>query len=95
MSHELLAFFGRGRADRAPTVSVLDPSGYRLPLVEAPDGPPAELRAAVRWRVKSLIDFHIDDAVIDLFEIPSHARGGPTRIQRVRCQRRSFRRSAA
>ena len=65
---------------RAPTVCVLDPSGYRLLLVEAPDVPPDELRAAVRWRVKDLIDFHIDDAVIDVFEMPSHARGGPRRM---------------
>jgi MSHA biogenesis protein MshI len=65
---------------RAPTVSVLDPGGYRLLLVEAPDVPADELRAAVRWRVKDLIDFHIDDAVIDVFEMPPHARGGPHRM---------------
>ncbi len=65
---------------RAPTVSVLDPDGYRLLLVEAPDVPADELRAAVRWRVKDLIDFHVDDAVIDVFEMPSHARGGRNRM---------------
>jgi MSHA biogenesis protein MshI len=65
---------------RGPAVSVLDPSGYRLLLVEAPDVPADELRAAVRWRVKDLIDFHIDDAVIDVFEMPRHARGGPSRM---------------
>lgn len=65
---------------RAPTVSVLDPAGYRLLLVEAPDVPADELRAAVRWRVKDLIDFHVDDAVIDVFEMPPHARGGPHRM---------------
>lgn len=65
---------------RAPTVSVLDPGGYRLLLVEAPDVPPDELRAAVRWRIKDLIDFHIDDAVIDVFEMPPHARGGRNRM---------------
>ena len=59
---------------------MLDPSGYRLLLVEAPDVPPDELRAAVRWRVKDLIDFHVDDAVIDVFEMPPHARGGPRRM---------------
>jgi MSHA biogenesis protein MshI len=62
------------------TVSVLDPAAYRLLLVEAPDVPPDELRAAVRWRVKDLIDFHVDDAVIDVFEMPPHARGGPRRM---------------
>lgn len=65
---------------RVPTVSVLDPGEYRLLLVEAPDVPAEELRAAVRWRVKDLIDFHIDDAVIDVFEMPPHARGGRTRM---------------
>jgi MSHA biogenesis protein MshI len=64
----------------APAVSVLDPTGYRLLLVEAPDVPANELRAAVRWRVKDLIDFHIDDAVIDVFEMPPHARGGRNRM---------------
>ena len=65
---------------RATTVSVLDPSAYHLLLVEAPDVPPEELRAAVRWRIKDLIDFHVDDAVIDVFEMPRHARGGTTRM---------------
>jgi len=65
---------------RAPTVSVLEPTGYRLLLVEAPDVPPDELRAAVRWRIKDLIDFHVDDAVIDVFEMPQHARGGRNKM---------------
>lgn len=71
---------GRLPNRRAPAVSVLDPADYRLLLVEAPDVPADELRAAVRWRVKDLIDFHIDDAVIDVFEMPPHARGGPSRM---------------
>lgn len=65
---------------RTPATSVLDSSGYRLSLVEAPEVPTEELAAAVRWRVKDLIDFHIDDAVIDVFEMPAHARGGPRRM---------------
>jgi MSHA biogenesis protein MshI len=71
---------GRLPSRRSPCVSVLDPGGYRLLLVEAPDVPADELRAAVRWRVKDLIDFHVDDAVIDVFEMPPHARGGPRRM---------------
>lgn len=49
---------------------VLGNGEYQLLLVEAPRVEPSELRAAVRWKVKDLIDFHIDDAVIDVFEIP-------------------------
>lgn len=79
-THDAFArVLGRLPHRRAPAVSVLDPADYRLLLVEAPDVPADELRAAVRWRVKDLIDFHIDDAVIDVFEMPPHARGGPSR----------------
>ena len=71
---------GKLSGRRRSTVSVLDPGGYHLLLVEAPDVPAEELRAAVRWRIKDLIDFHIDDAVIDVFEMPRHARGGANRM---------------
>jgi MSHA biogenesis protein MshI len=63
-----------------PTVAVLDPGAYSLLLVEAPDVPADELRAAVRWRITDLIDYHADDAVIDVFEMPPHARGGKSRM---------------
>lgn len=82
--------FARLANRRAPTVAALDPAGYRLLLVEAPDVPADELRAAVRWRVKDLIDFHIDDAVIDVFEMPAHARGGPTRMMYAVTARAEF-----
>lgn len=49
---------------------VMADQNYQLLLVEAPRVEPSELRAAIRWKVKNLIDFHIDDAVIDVFEIP-------------------------
>jgi MSHA biogenesis protein MshI len=63
-----------------PAVSVLAPSSYSMLLVEAPDVPQDELRAAVRWRVKDLLDFHIDDAIIDVFQMPSQGRGGPNQM---------------
>lgn len=54
--------------------SVLDPADYQLLLVEAPDVLPAELRAAVRWRLKDNIDFPVEDAVVDVFDIPEQTR---------------------
>lgn len=51
-------------------VSVLELGSYSLMQVEAPDVQPDELKAAIRWKVKDLLDFHIDDAVIDVFEAP-------------------------
>lgn len=55
---------------RSPVTLVMASDHYELLLVEAPRVEPSELRAAVRWKVKNLIDFHVDDAVIDVFEIP-------------------------
>lgn len=43
---------------------------YQLLTVEAPNVPPAELKSAVRWSVQGLIDFHIDDATVDVLDIP-------------------------
>jgi MSHA biogenesis protein MshI len=63
-----------------PAVSVLDPGHYSMLLVEAPEVPTDELRAAVRWRVKDLIDFHIDDAVLDVFQMPKRGLGGPNQM---------------
>ena len=77
---ELTTVFSRLRNPRCKVNSVVSVSAYQLLLVEAPDVPEAELRAAVRWRIKDLIDFHIDDAVIDVFEMPEQSRGGQTRM---------------
>jgi MSHA biogenesis protein MshI len=77
---EMNAALGRLRTQRLPVNSVISGGSYQLLLVEAPDVPEAELRAAVRWHIKDLIDFHIDDAVIDVFEMPEQSRGGQTRM---------------
>ena len=51
--------------------TVLGLGEYSVISVDAPDVPANELRAAVRWQVKDLIDIHIDDAVIDVFDAPA------------------------
>jgi MSHA biogenesis protein MshI len=56
--------------------TLLQPHEYQLLMVEALEVPPQELKAAIRWRIRDLIDFHIDDAVLDVFDVPpSGARG--------------------
>lgn len=60
---------------RARCTTLVGSGDYQLLLVEAPDVEPSELRAAIRWRIKDLIDFHIDDAVVDVIEIPGQDRG--------------------
>lgn len=55
---------------------VLNPKDYHLHLVEAPNVEPDELRAAVRWKIKDLLDMKIDDAAIDVFQVPEDAYRG-------------------
>lgn len=55
---------------RMACVSTMELDTYNLLMVEAPDVQPEELRAAIRWKIKDLIDFHIDDSVVDVFEVP-------------------------
>lgn len=59
--------------------TVLDPEEYSLLLTEAPDVPPDELRSAMRWRIKDLIDFHVDDATIDVFDVTTPNAPSKTR----------------
>jgi MSHA biogenesis protein MshI len=63
---------------RARCSTVLNEGDYQLVLTEAPEVPAGELKAALRWRVKDLIDFHINDATLDVFDLPD-ARGGSAR----------------
>jgi MSHA biogenesis protein MshI len=59
--------------------TVLEPTDYSLLLTEAPDVPAEELKAAIRWRIKDLIDFHINDATLDVFEVPGDKAPGRPR----------------
>ena len=50
--------------------TLLAPKEYQMLVVEAPNVPAPELKTAMRWRIKDLLDFHIDDATIDVLDIP-------------------------
>lgn len=49
---------------------VLSPQNYRVILVNVPNVLPEEYRIAVRWQIKDLIDYPIEDTTLDIF-IPS------------------------
>jgi len=81
---------------RLPASTVLRPEDYQLALVEAPDVPPAELRAAMRWRLRDAIDFRVEDAVIDVIDVPNQGRGSQGRmLYAVAARRASVERHAA
>lgn len=49
---------------------------YQLLAVEAPAVPSEELKTAVRWRLKDMIDFPVDQATVDVLAIPADKAGG-------------------
>jgi len=50
---------------------VLQPENYRLLIAEEPVVPREELIDAIQWNVKDLLDFPIDQATLDVFNIPA------------------------
>ena len=55
---------------------VLNRKDYNLHLVEAPEVDASELRSAVRWKIKDLLDMKIEEAAIDVFQVPEDAYRG-------------------
>lgn len=81
---ELAAFFP-GRSSEVPPLervakelqaarfqcsNLLANGEYQILSVDAPNVPPDELKTAIRWRLKDMLDFHIDDATIDVLDVP-------------------------
>jgi MSHA biogenesis protein MshI len=56
--------------DRYRCCTLLGGGEYQMLSVEAPNVPVDELKTAVRWRLKDMLDFHVDDATIDVLDIP-------------------------
>lgn len=55
--------------------TLLAPSDYQISLVEAPNVPVAELKTAIRWKIKDGLNYHIDDATVDVLQIPASRYG--------------------
>ena len=56
---------------RSVCTTLLEPAEYQILLVEPPKVPPDELKAAIRWKIKDLLEYHVDDATVDVFELRS------------------------
>lgn len=55
--------------------TVLAPGEYQMLLVEAPNVPIDEMKTAVRWKIKDGLNYHIDDATVDMVRIPASKYG--------------------
>jgi len=58
---------------RYQCTTLLAPGEYQILLVEAPNVMPDELKAAIRWKIKDLLEYHVDDATVDVLEIPGES----------------------
>jgi MSHA biogenesis protein MshI len=57
--------------DRYRCATLLKSGDYQIIQVEAPNVLPNEMKNAVRWRLKDMIDFPLDEATVDAVSIPS------------------------
>lgn len=50
--------------------TLLNPGEYQMLQVEAPNVPQQEMKNALRWRLKDLLDYPVEAATVDMLEIP-------------------------
>ena len=60
--------------------TLLAPDEYQILPVEAPNVPVNELKTAIRWKIKDSLNYHVDNATVDVLQIPS-SKSGPERAQ--------------
>ena len=61
--------------DGQDVTTLLAPGEYQILLVEAPNVPANELKTAIRWKIKDGLNYHIDDATVDVLQIPVSKNG--------------------
>ena len=65
-----------GDLRHSPVSAVMAAGTYNMLLVETPNVPAEEITSAVRWRIKDLIEYPIDDTVIEMLDMPEQANPG-------------------
>ena len=64
------------RISRPGQCAALLPAGdYQIHLVEAPEVAAQELKSAMKWRLKDVIDFPVEEAGYDILDLPPDPRG--------------------
>ena len=61
--------------DDARFTTLLSANEYQLMMVDAPNVPVDELKTAIRWKIKDSLSYHVDDATIDVLQIPTNKYG--------------------
>ena len=54
---------------------ILAPNLYQLHLMDMPQLPEEEMAKALRWQLKGIIDYPLNDIAVDAFLVPAHGVG--------------------
>ncbi|MBI3529790.1 MAG: agglutinin biogenesis protein MshI [Betaproteobacteria bacterium] len=57
--------------DRFSCATLLPARQYQLQLIDAPNVPEAEMKSAVRWRLKDFLEYPVETATVDVVAIPA------------------------
>ena len=77
LTPKLAAFVEQHKLAGMDTALVLRASEYRLFFLDAPNVPEEERSHAAKFLVKDLIDYPLEDAAIDVFEVPKDLNDRP------------------
>ncbi len=61
-----------------PIYWLLNPEDYQINLIESMPVPKNEFQTALNWRIRSLIDYPIDEAALESFELPAKKNSANT-----------------
>jgi len=63
---------------------VLPPEFYSIQQIERPPVEDSEMSAAAGWKIRDLLDYDLEDAIVEAFEFPDDAlRGRPAQVNVV------------
>lgn len=65
--------------DRYRATTSLHFGEYQFLQADPPDVSDAEMKEAMRWRIKDLIEYPVEQATLDFFEVPAEEGGGGRR----------------
>ena len=57
--------------ERFSCSTLLPASQYQLQLIDAPNVPDAEMKSAVRWRLKDFLEYPVETATVDVVPVPT------------------------
>jgi MSHA biogenesis protein MshI len=72
-SDKFKAFVKRFKLDKTSCSYVLNVNDYQCLQIEKPMVPKEEVKQAARWKIKDLLDYPVEEATIDVLEIPQDA----------------------